>query len=170
MDSINGYPVPDQQVITDSINSFYNKSLQVPGLSNQSKTIDFDNMIFSFSCDFESIEALNQLGNELAKGHVDADDPNLNKVHYAYDVDAQTYTRSASYVVKKEFDKLKTVDKAIFDNAFFISIFRSENEINSQTNENARMAPTKKAIMIKVPATELLTEKQNISNTIQLKP
>ena len=166
LDTINGFKVPSEQEIKDSITTYFNMANTMSGVSNVKKTENFEEMIFSFACDFQDVESLNKMAKSMGKKT--PNDPNINKKHYQYLPDGKTFSRSGDYSIKKEFDKLRSIDKAVFDNVNYTSIFRSETTIKSTENSNSIMAPTRKAVMIRIPILEILNERKNLSNTIIL--
>jgi len=168
LDTINDYPIPSEQQITDSILSYYNRSLKIKGLSNQKKSEDFENFIFTFSCDFTNIGALNDLAIGLNKAK--KIDPNVSLEHYKFVKGENVYTRSGDYKIKKEFDKMKTIDQAVFKDAMFVSIFRGEAEILEAKNPETKVSPNKKNAMLALPIMDIVQGNSSVANTIYLKP
>ncbi len=168
LDTINGYPVPDQKVMSDSLTRYFNLAQTVDGISNVGKTEDFENMIFSFSCDFISVNALNNLAVVLDRGKPGKSVPRIQDKHYKYDLITREFYREGGYKIKSEYDKLKAIDKAIFKAAKYTSIVRSDANIVSVENESAILSPSGKAVMLKFSIMDLIEEKKNITNKITL--
>ncbi len=167
LDSINGYKVPSREEIGDTIASYFSQVNNIEGLSNYQKTEDFENMIFTFACDFENLKALNQLAHSMNQSK--RNDPNLDKDHYIYTKETSTYTRAGNYNLKNEFDNLRVADRAIFTGARLISIFRSESEIVELKNPKAILSPSKKAVMLKLQVLDIINNRKDLSNSIILK-
>jgi len=168
LDSINGYPIPSVKQISDTMANYFEKAKKIDGLSNHKKTEDFENYIFTFSCDFDKVETLNKLGSSMDNSK--NKDLNLNQMHYSYSIKDKVYNRSGDYSVKKHFDKLRAVDQAIFSDAMIISIFRGEGEIGQANNPQARLSANQKASMLILPILDVIEGKSSIANTVHLKP
>ena len=167
LDSINGYRVPKKSELKEPLEELIAKANGISGISNAQKSEDFENYIMSFTCDFADIDALNRLVTELRKGNkkVRSDIP---EVHFSYDAASKRYIRNGDYSIQADFAQVKEADKVIFDGATFTSIFRSDSELTSYSNNNARLSPNKKALMLKMQVLDLINEKVTMGNTIQL--
>ncbi len=167
LDSINGYKVPQKTDLKKPLEELIAKSKEISGISNVSKVEDFENYIFSFSCDFKDIDALNRLVAELRRASNDKR-TDIPEVHFSYDASSKRYVRNGDYTIKADFGKMKEADRVIFDGATFTSIFRSDNELTSFSNDNARISPNKKALMLRMDVLDLMHEKVSMGNTIHL--
>jgi hypothetical protein len=167
MDSINGYKVPQKADLKEPLQELIAKAESTDGISNVSKVEDFENYIFSFSCEFKNIESLNTLVAELRRASNDKR-TDIPDVHFSYNSGAKRYVRNGDYSIRGDFGKMKDTDKVIFDGATFTSIFRSDAELTSFSNNNAKISPNKKALMIRMNVLDLINEKVSMGNTIQL--
>lgn len=169
LDSVNGYKVPHHAEIDRAIEVFKNSAGSVEGIEEIKHTADHDNYIYSFSVSFKNVTALNKLIASVRKNN---NDPlqQIPDVHFTYDEKTKRYVRNGKYPVKDEFLKLKKADKVVFDGAKFTSIFRCENEITHCSNERARIAPSKKALLLQFAVIDLINEQENMGHTIQLTP
>jgi hypothetical protein len=75
---------------------------------------------------------------------------------------------SYKYESKQQYNKIKEDDKKVFNDASYISIYRFNNEIASFTNNNAKLSKSKKSMMLKSSALDLINGKTNLTNQIQL--
>jgi len=167
LDSINGYKVPQKSDLKRPLEELIAKSKEIVGISNVAKVEDFENYIFSFSCDFKDIDALNRLVAELRRSSNDKR-TDIPEIHFSYDPKSKRYIRNGNYSIQADFGKMKEADKVIFDGATFTSIFRSETELGSFSNDNARISPNKKALMLRMDVLDLVHERVSMGNTIQL--
>ncbi len=167
MDSINGYKVPQKTDLKEPLQELITKARSIDGISNVGKVEDFENYIFSFSCDFRNVEALNKLVAELRRANNDKR-TDIPDVHFSYDAGAKRYVRNGNYSIKADLGKMKATDKVIFDGATFTSIFRSDAELTSFSNIKAKISPNKKALMLRMDVLDLINEKASMGNTIQL--
>lgn len=167
LDSINGYRVPKKSELKKPMEELIVKANAVSGISNASKSEDLDNYIVSFECDFQDIDALNRLVTELRKGNKDLRS-DIPEEHFSYSPSSKRYVRNGDYSIQADFAKVKEADKVIFDGATFTSIFRSDSELTSFSNSNAKLSPNKKALMLRMQVMDLINEKISMGNTIQL--
>lgn len=167
MDSINGHKVPQKADIEKILNDAVTYLEKTAGISNISKKTDFDNYIFSISCSFKSVENIDNIISEITK------DQKVKPVMVSYAFDGAKKMFSKNYIytpeAKKQYDKLKGEDKKVFDEASYTSIFRFENEVASVSNNLSKISPSRKAVMLKTAALELINGNVSLSNTIQLK-
>lgn len=170
LDSINGYRVPSENDIHISINDIVSHLKKTNGISNIKQTKDFKNYIFSVSCDFANITSLNAIGSELIKEQNRRGKTNFSATNFAYNATEKVFERKFSYdpSIKKSFDYLKSEDKKIFNEANYTSIYRFEESIKNASNNTAKIAPSKKAIMLRVNAIDFIQGKATIQNKIKL--
>ena len=166
LDSVNGYKIPNK----DDVEIFLNEAItylnKEEGISNIQKKSDFNNYIFSLSYHFSNINDINKLVNNLiSKQSIRpfSSSYTFNKEKYVFSLDYSYKSES-----KQEYNKLKEDDKKVFNDASYISIYRFNNEITSFTNSNAKLSKSKKAMMLKSSALDLINGKTNLTNQIQL--
>ena len=167
LDSINGYKVPSQTDINNHLAEISAELKKIPGITNVSHTVDFDKFVATLRFSFSHVEDLNTIANKLfAEMKVTPS----NQSFYAYHKTTHTFDRTYVYEpkAKAEFDKLKDSDKEIFNAATYTSIYRFDRPVISQSNSSAKLAPSKKAVMIQSPILDLISGKRNITNQIKL--
>lgn len=167
MDSINGYRVPKRDELEEPLAKLMAQAKAVPGISNVQKVEDFDNFIFSFSCDFDDIDALNRLVKRIREETKDKR-TDIPYEHFTYDEATGRYFRNGAYHISGDLDRMNEADRLIFDGATFTSIFRSDRPIETFSNAAARLSPSKTALMLRLPVIDLMKERANMGNTIQL--
>ena len=130
-------------------------------------SLDFDNYIATLSCSFNDVKALNAF-SKILSAHFKVELSTYSS--YSYDPAARVFGRNYTYnaEVKKEFAKLKTDNQESFNQAHFTSIYRFQDHVARQQHANAKISPNKKAVMLKVRATDLINGKVNLSNRITL--
>ena len=167
MDSINGHKVPQKADIEKILNDAERYLQNAAGISHISKKADFENYIFSISCRFKSVENLESIISEVTK------DLKVKPVmvSYAYDAARKVFSKYYVYTpeAKKQYDKLKAEDRKIFDDAHYTTIFRFDSEVASVSNALSKISSSKKAVMLKTAALDLINGDVSLSNTIQLK-
>ena len=168
LDSINDYHVPSEVELRKQIAETVNRVKKIEGISNLKNTINFNDYIFTFSCDFADTDALNTVISNFSS-RKDAALIKQNK-HFNFDKSKNTFTRNYHYNIAKEFKKTKMEDRKVFETASFTTIYRFETPIVTSENLTAKIARSKKAIMLKVSAHDIIQNKNSIKNQIKLQP
>jgi len=166
LDSVNNYKVPSKSEITNEINKAINKARKIPGISNIKKTTDFNEYIFTVACDFTDVDALNTIISTFSSKK----DAALIKErkHFTFDKNKNMFTRNYHYNISKEFKKTNMEDRKVFETASLTTIYRFKTAIVSSKNAAAKIAGSKKAIMLRVSAKDIINNKNTIKNQIQL--
>lgn len=167
LDSINGYKVPSKTTIQNHLAEIAVELKKIPGIANVSHAVDFDKFIATIRFSFNDVENLNAIANNIfAEMKVTPS----NTSSYAYNKINRTFSRTYVYEpkAKAEFDKLKDADKAVFNSAMFTSIYRFDRMVASQSNPTAKLAASKKAVMLQNQILDLINGKKNITNHIKL--
>ncbi len=166
LDSINGYPVPKEMEIDRQMRKAAEAMAQTSGISSMSVNTDFENFIFTMSCEFDNIQTLNQAIEAAAKHMHRGKDP-LPKIESFRFVEG-TFERIGKYTTAKVFSQLNQQDKAAFEGANYVAVYRFENEVSTISNPSAKKSANGKTVFLKLPIEDLLLEKSNLSNSIQL--
>lgn len=167
LDSVNGYPVPSKADIRRELEQLADELQQIDGISNVTYTLDFNTFIASISWSFARVEDLNTITDRVfEKMKVTT----ANHASYAYLPATKTFSRTYVYepAAKKEFDKLKAADQAVFENAIYTSIYRFDIPVVSNSNPIAKVSASKKAVMLQSPLMDLINGRKNLSNRIKL--
>ncbi|WP_407556437.1 hypothetical protein [Winogradskyella sp. 4-2091] len=168
LDSVNGYKVPSKEDIGLALKEAKSHLKTIEGISNIKTTSDFDNYIFTISCDFSSTANLDAVFKDLISKHNKKSKTNFNTTNFSYSANSFKRTFSYDESVKRSFYKLKSEDREIFDDANYTSIYRFENDVEQVSNSNAKVSPNKKAVFLKVDLMSLILGEKNITNSIQL--
>ncbi|MDA8693516.1 hypothetical protein N9L92_05575, partial [Saprospiraceae bacterium] len=166
MDSVNSYKVPSEADIRKNMDRLVAEIQSVDGVSNVQKTLNFDEFIFTLSCDFENVEVLNSVIVHFSTDNYKSE-LNKNK-QFAYDANRKVFTRNYHYNLAQEIERVKESDKEILEDASITTIYRFESDISSAANEDSRIAGNKKAVMLKVNVPDMISNKKNIKNSITL--
>lgn len=167
LDSVNGVKVPSRKDIQNGINDVVEELKKAKGISNIKKTEDYENFIFSVKCDFKDIENINNIVEESLSRQ-------KNKTTFSsffFDTSKGTFKRNYKYSpeLKRQYNKLKEENKKVFQDASYTVIYRFDKEVSSQSNTEAKISKSKKAIMHRVKALDIINGNGNFSNQIQLK-
>ncbi len=166
LDSVNNYKVPSKQDIRSHITQAIEKIKKIQGISNVKNSIDFNEYIFTVSCDFADVDALNIV---ISNFSTKKDAAMIKKQkHFSFDKNQNTFTRSYHYDISKEFKKTNMEDRKVFETATMTTIYRFATPIISSKNPTAKIAGSKKAIMLRVNAQDIIRNKNSIKNQIKL--
>jgi len=166
MDSINGYNVPTEAEIRNHIKELAQTIKKSTGVSNVSTIVDFDDYIFSLSCDFATVEALNKVLSSISSKQDAA--MMAKKKPFSFDKGRKIFSRNYHYNIASEFKKIKKDDREILKGASVTTIYRFDQPVVSTKNKACKIAKSKKAVFLKVSAEDLVKGQRNIKNRIQI--
>lgn len=166
LDSVNGYSVPSKDEIKKEISKVVSKIKLTKGISDVKSSLNFDDYIFKITCAFTDIDALNKVISNFSSPK-DAMAIQKHK-HFKYDREKGTFIRSHHLNLSKEFNKTKMEDREVFETATFTSIYRFENIILTSQNNNAKISSSKKAIMFRANAQDIIKGRKSIKNQITI--
>jgi len=166
LDSINDYKVPTEAEIKHHFAEVTNTIKKTKGISNMTNSLNFEEYIYTISCDFTSVEVLNMIISNFSSK---SESEKIKEYkHFGFNKDQHTFTRNYHYDLAKEFKKTKMADRKIFENATFTTIYRFTDPIIASKNTTAKISKNKKAIFLKINAQDIITNKNSIKNQIQL--
>ena len=164
MKTINGHDVPSKEDIRYRLSEIEKTVSKTAGISNVKTSIDFDNFIASINCSFKNVAALNNaVKNIYLKENAGKKAP--EKI---YEYNAGVFQRWTKYSFKDDYTKLSNADKEVFATANYTAIFKFESAVSAASNKETRIAPSKKAVMLKLNTLDVITEKKSIENKINL--
>ncbi len=167
MDSINGYKVPKRPEIQKHIQKIVSELKHINGVKNVKYSTDFNDYIFNISCDFANVNVLNKVVLHFtARSQANAV---TNTKQFSYNKNTKTFVRTYKYNLSREMQKVSKKDRAVLKNASITTIYRFQSPIAISKNKAARISKNRKAIMLRVGVQEMINNKTNIKNTIQLK-
>lgn len=165
LDSINNYKVPTKTTINNKIATVIQKIKQIKGVSNVKNTSNYDEYIFTVSCNFTNVEVLNTVIASLSTKNNEA---KIKQQQFSFNKLENSFTREHQYNLSKEFSKTKMEDRKVFETATITTIYRFKTPIVSSKNPDAKISGDKKAIMLRLNAQELIKNTKSIKNKIQL--
>lgn len=168
LDSINGHKVPSRTDIRKQLDDLAQELKKIKGVSQVSQSVDFDKFVATIRFSFVDVDNLNSISNRIFE---EMKVVPSNKSSYAYQHSSRTFSRTYVHEpkAKAEFDKLKEADKEVFKSASYTGIYRFDREVASQSNNAAKLAASRKAVMLQSPVLDLINGKMNMTNHIQLK-
>ncbi|MBK7307313.1 MAG: hypothetical protein IPO01_10500 [Chitinophagaceae bacterium] len=166
MKNINGHDVPSKEEIKSKFADIEKTLGKTAGISNVRSTADFDNFIISISCNFNKVTQINNgVKNIYLKENPKG---KASERVFEYDPTGNVFTRLNLFSFKDEYKKLSNADKEVFTTANYTSIFKFENSVAAASNKETKISPSKKAVMLKLNALDIITEKRSIENKITL--
>lgn len=165
METVEGYKVPKREDVDASIGKIKATLGQVSGISEVFTKADWSNYIFTITCRFAHVEALNEAIKTVSKQWEKLPfKPTVDK-NFSYN-NAQ-FRRIYEYPSKpEEFRQLPSVQRYMLESARFVSIYRFERDIRLFSNKKAQISPSGKAIMLQLPVADLLKGTGTLANTI----
>ena len=166
MKTVNGHEVPSKNEITQKVADAANSIKKTVGISNVKTKLDFDNYIFTLTCTFAKVGSL----NAAVKNIGEKENPKSKAIEKSYDYDAagKIFSRLNKFSLKEEYQKMSNADREIFATANYTSIFRFDSEVTATSNKESKVAGSKKAVMLKLNALDIITNKKSIENKINL--
>lgn len=167
MDEVNGHKVPSKAEITNQINDVVKYAKMTKGISNVSKKVDFENFIFTFSCDFASSSSFNKMIQNIRKGK---EKKSINyEEHISISKDDKLIKRNFTFAWTKKYLTLSEEDKDVLDKATFTGVYKLDKEVVNNSNPKAKIAANKKAVMVKLGFKAIINKSQTIKNQIKYK-
>ncbi len=166
MKTVNGHDVPSEYEIKNKIKEIENAVSKTAGITNVKTSMDFDNYIASINCNFTKVSQLNAIIKNIA-----ANDQSKNKyAEKIYDLNtaANIFSRINKISLKQDYNKMSNADKEVFATANYTAIYKFENTVSAVSNKDAKISPSKKAVMLQQNALDIITEKKSIENKITL--
>jgi len=166
MKMVNGRKVPSRAEIKSKLEEVKAIIAKTSGISKVETSIDFTNYIATVTCNFTQVEKLNEAIHNVYKH----DQPKAAKPDdtYAYNRASQLFSRLHLFPIKKEYEKLSSADREVFTGAFYTAIFKFDKTVASSSNQDAQTSPSKKAVMLKLNALDIINGKKSMANKIKL--
>jgi hypothetical protein len=167
LDSMDGHAIPKKNDIKELIGDFKSTLSQKEGIKNVTLDEDYNNYFFKLTCDFESInflqEAIKNTVEDLSKNGKFIINEHVWMVAFQ-----NTLTRSIPKSLLDQAKKLKAEDIELLKQGTYTSITRFEKEIERFDNDQAQLSKNKRALMLKVNAHALMRDADIIKNKIYL--
>jgi len=166
MKTVNGHDVPSKEELKNKISEIEKAVAKTPGITAVKTTTDFDNYIATISCNFNKVTQL----NAVVKNVYVNENGKLKGVEKTFDYDAatNTFTRLNKFVLKDDYKKMSNADKEIFATANYTTIYKFETDVKAAANTETKIAANKKAVMLKLNALDIITNKKSVENKITL--
>jgi hypothetical protein len=167
LDSLNGKKIPSISEIQDEIERIKILLSEKEGISNVKVENNFDDFIFKFQCDFQSITDL----EDAIKSIIESENlvKNLENMSDKWFLwEENKFQRIIPDVILKNHRELNASEIDELSKGKYISVTRFDRIINTFDNENARLSASKTAIMLQTNIYALILDANLLENTIQL--
>lgn len=166
--SINGIQIPSEEKIKSETAEVIGILKKTDGISDVDYSLDLKNYIATVSCTFSSLNALNDFNDAIYK-HLKI--KTGGSAGYSYDAKAGVFSRSQppASALRQHFEKLEKTDGAYFDDAYYTQIIRFEKAVKSQQHVARRVSSSARSALLKLKATDIISGKTTLANTITLK-
>ncbi len=166
MKTINGHEVPTEQEIRKKLAEIENATAKTGGITNVKTNMDFDNYIATITCNFTKVNQLNGIIKSVSE--MDNKKTKFIEKSYDYDVASNVFSRLNKVSLKKDYNKMSNADKEVFATANYTAIYKFENAVSMVANKDAKISPSKKAVMLQQNVLDVIIEKKSIENKITL--
>ena len=127
---------------------------------------DWSNFIFHITARFDNVDALNEAIAGLSEQMKHLEIPPVTTANYHYE--KGRFSRHFDYPTKpQEFAALPSMQRFMLETSNAISIYRFEKKVKNISNKMAMISPSGKAVMLKMPLSELITGQGTLTNSIE---
>lgn len=165
LDEVQGIRIPSQLEMEQNLIKAQALIGMSQGISEVQIEKDFSRFVFKLSGKFENINQLNTAMKHLAVGFDPKAFPFWERTSFSF----QENSIEREFRIEDSenaYDKLSSSGQYLMDQARVRSIFRLPAAVKSQSNPNAKISPSKKAIMIAATLAELSKKEVSLANKI----
>lgn len=159
LDKVDGFPIPDKDEIKAEIRRQKSKLKAQPNISNVQVSEDYNNFIFSVSCDFRNAQSLEEAIISLLQNTKHQSAFDLKTGNFVYK--NKTLTRKVHTSKPDQIQKPSEEQKGFLRDATYTSIYRFPAPVYKSTNQNIRLSPDKKAVMFRSSVLDLLENRKS---------
>ena len=167
LDSLDGKKVPSVDEISLKLARLVHNLETKEGISEVEFIPDYTNFIFKLSCEFSSVEKLQNAIKELV-----ISENNGREIkgmdHSWITFEGNQLTRSIPQITLNKVRKMNQNETDLLKQGKYTSITRFKTEISHFDNKKARLSKNKKAIMVQTNPYALIHNPQLLDNTIYL--
>lgn len=168
LDSLDGKKVPSLDEISLKLARLVHNLETKEGISNVEFSHDYTNFIFKLSCNFSSVEELQNAIKELVI--TENNGREIKGMNHSWiTFEGSQLTRSIPQITLNKVRKFNQDETKLLQQGKYTSITRFKKEIDHFDNQKARLSKNKKAIMVQTNPYALIHYPQLLDNTIYLK-
>lgn len=163
-DSIMGKKVPQVEDIEMQMTAAESHLRSMDGISQVNVGKDFNNYVFKLSFNFSSVAKMDRAMVEtirlMSKKEQGKNIPFGNFVY-----DGKSFARKIVYDYDSDMAKVNGEARDILSKASFTAIYRFDKLVSKSSNPQAKISPSKKAVMLKMPLWDAMQNK-GLENTL----
>ena len=165
LEKVENYRVPKKAEIEALFVEIKKGLRAIDGISYADSKSDWSNFIFEISARFDNVEALNAGVKLLSKQLRKLEVPTITEADFEYK--GNRFKRLFDYPPKPEkYNQLPSLQRFMLESSHMTCIYRFEKMIANFTHKKAMVSPSGKAIMLKLPFSDLITGKGTLENDI----
>ena len=165
---VNGQKIPSQIEIEMELLKLKNVVSAIPGMSEVKLKKDFTEFVFNLTGNFKNVKTLNSAINTATATMNKTPFP-LKKVKH-FNLSDSKFSRLFEYtddrLTTTEYDGLPAIPRLLMESAKVVSIYRFENPVKKVSNKNAKLSPSKKAVMLEANIAEFAKGEISLANDI----
>lgn len=166
LDSVNGKRVPKLPEIKEKIALYKQKLESKEGISNVKVDANYDDFVFKFSCDFASVDKLQDAIKDIIKEESKEKNNALLDENWLV-WDGKSLVRSVPDI-QAQIQKLSGEDQEGLKAGKYIAVTRFDSEVVKVENAQAQISPSKTAVMIKSTPFAVSTNPGLLKNVITI--
>jgi hypothetical protein len=169
LDSLDGRRIPSMDEIKSRVARFQASLEAKPGISNVSIESNYTDFFFRLTCDFQSLDQLQNALSETIKE--ESEEKNIPELDHKWlSWDGNKLTRSIPEITLQKTKSLKQEDLELLKQGNYTCISRFSRLVDRFDNSQAVLSKNKMAVMVKTNAYSLTQNPNLLENTIYLLP
>lgn len=165
MERVESYYVPKRHEVDGLMGQMKIMLGNITGITYVQTKADWSNFIFSISARFDELDALNEAMVEASENLHHLGLPTIEQVNFQYE--EGQFQRLFDYPPQpEEFEALPSMQRYMLESAQMVSIYRFEKKIKEHSHPEAKLSPSGRAIMLRMPLSKLVTGEGSLANTI----
>ena len=166
MEKVENYRVPSEVEIESFLYQVKSSMRMMKDITYVETKSDWSNFIFRITARFDNVDALNEAIAGLSEQMKHLEIPPVTTANYHYE--KGRFSRHFDYPTKpQEFAALPSMQRFMLETSNAISIYRFEKKVKNISNKMAMISPSGKAVMLKMPLSELITGQGTLTNSIE---
>ena len=166
MEKVENYRVPSEAEIESLLFQIKTSLRAEEGITYAETKSDWSSFIFNVTARFDNIGALNTAIEDLSEQLKYLEIPPLTTANFNFE--NGHFSRYFDYPTKpEEFAQLPSMQRFMLESSNAISIYRFEKKVKDFTHAKAMISPSGKAVMLKMPLSELITGRGTLANSIE---
>lgn len=166
MEKVENYRVPSEVEIESFLYQVKSSMRMMKDITYVETKSDWSNFIFHITARFDNVDALNEAIAGLSEQMKHLEIPPVTTANYHYE--KGRFSRHFDYPTKpQEFAALPSMQRFMLETSNAISIYRFEKKVKNISNKMAMISPSGKAVMLKMPLSELITGQGTLTNSIE---